>query len=71
MRFITLQQLRNKMGGRSRNAIFADIERGLLPPPKKFGDGPGAKNYWNEAEVDRALETLTASQVAMDEGGDR
>lgn len=55
MNLITFEQLRAKLGGRSRNAIFDDIARGRLPPPKKFGDTKGAKNYWDEGEVDRSL----------------
>ena len=62
MRLITLQQLRSKIGGRSRNAIFEDIERGRLPRPRKLGDAPGSKNYWVEEEVERSITTIREAQ---------
>lgn len=69
MRLITLQQLRSKIGGRSRNAIFEDIERGRLPRPRKFGDAPGSKNYWVEEEVERSIATIReAPETSQVEG---
>ena len=53
-RYLTLRELKRKLSGRSRNAIFADVERGLLPPPFKLGQ----MNYWSEEAVDEALETM-------------
>lgn len=70
MRLITFQQLRTKMGGRSRNAIFQDIERGRLPRPRKFGKAPGAKNYWDEEEVDRSIAAILQFSPASFVGGE-
>ena len=66
MKLINFQQLRVKMGGRSRNAIFADIDKGRLPPPRKFGDVPGAKNYWDEEAVDRAIASFCAPSASSE-----
>ena len=63
MKLITLRQLRTRMGGRSRNAIFADVERGVLPRPVKLGRGSGARNYWQEAEVDACIKRLAYGGV--------
>jgi hypothetical protein len=58
MQMISLLALRAKLGGRSRNAIFEDIARGILPAPLKFSSSPAARCYWDEAAVDRALAAL-------------
>ncbi|MCL5779091.1 transcriptional regulator [Limibaculum sp. FT325] len=59
MRYLTLDDLRGKLGGRSRNAIFADIDRGLLPRPIKLNQSHGGRNYWLESEVDEAMARLS------------
>ena len=59
MRLITLTQLRARMGGRSRNAIFNDIERGIIPAPIKLGNGQTARNYWDQGQVETCLSRLT------------
>jgi len=46
MRLITLEQLLKKLAGRSRNTTYSDIEKGLLPQPKKFSRSQSARNYW-------------------------
>ncbi|WP_157440895.1 helix-turn-helix transcriptional regulator [Aestuariivita boseongensis] len=52
-RYITLAQLQEKLGHRSRSSIIRDYkETGLLPAPIKLG----ARLYWSEAEVDAAIE---------------
>ena len=53
-RYLTLRELKRKLSGRSRNSIFADVERGFLPPPFKLGQ----LNYWVEEDVDAALSAL-------------
>ncbi len=50
MRYITIAELRRKLGGRSRNAIFDDVARGLLPRPFKLQKGQGGRNYWHLTE---------------------
>lgn len=53
-RYLTLADLRTKLGGRSRSAIYADLVAGRLPQPFKVG----ARNYWSEAEVDAHLREM-------------
>ena len=55
MKLIPFDQLRLKLGGRSRSSVYRDLDNGRLPPPIKFG----SRLYWNEADIDAAL---TAAQ---------
>lgn len=52
-RYLTLSDLSDKLGGRSRSAIYQDLEAGRLPQPVKLG-----RLYWIEDEVDRHLRNL-------------
>ncbi len=54
MRYLTFSELCTKIGNRSRNAIYRDVERGDLPEPFKLG----RQLYWNEQEVDQAIDEL-------------
>ena len=54
MRFLNFQDLRAKLGGRGRSTIYRDVESGRLPAPMKLG----ARLYWNETEVEAALEAM-------------
>ena len=54
MNYLTFEALRQKLGGRSRSSIYRDVEYGRLPLPMKIG----RINYWNEAEVDKAVLSL-------------
>ena len=54
MKFISFHDLRNKLGGRGRSSVYRDCEQGRLPNPIKIG----GRLYWNEADVDAALERL-------------
>lgn len=68
MRYITISELRKKLGGRSRNSIFRDIEDGILPPPFKLQKSRGGRNYWVEEDVDDALRDLAdRAQLKGDE----
>ncbi len=60
MRYLTLPQLSEKLGNRSRSSIYRDVELGRLPRPMKFG----ARVYFDEAEVKATLEArrLTLSR---------
>ena len=58
MRYITISELRQKLGGRSRNSIFRDIEDGILPAPFKLQNRQAGRNYWVEEDVDAALSAL-------------
>ena len=51
MRYLTFTDLRAKLRGRSRSAIYLDIEEQRLPKPIKLG----GKLYWPETEVDEWL----------------
>lgn len=51
MKYLNLQQLSEKLGGRSRSSLLRDIEAGRIPPPFKLG----GRLYWREAEIDRAV----------------
>jgi prophage regulatory protein len=54
MKYLTLTELRAKLGNRSRSAIYNDLEAGRLPQPVKLG----ARLYWAEAEIDAHLRKL-------------
>ena len=53
-RYLTLTELRAKLGNRSRSAIYADLEAGRLPQPIKLG----GRIYWPESDVDAHLRSL-------------
>jgi len=50
-RYITLDQLSKKLGGRSRSSIYRDLENGHIPNPIRIG----ARLYWCEEEVEDFL----------------
>jgi len=52
--YLTLAHLRRKLAGRSRSAVYLDIEAGRLPPPIKLG----GRLLWPESEIDAALAAL-------------
>lgn len=54
MKYLTLTELRAKLGNRSRSAIYADLAAGRLPQPVKLG----GRIYWPEAEIDAHLRNL-------------
>jgi len=53
-RFLTLTELRAKLGNRSRSAIYLDLEAGRLPQPIKLG----GRLYWPEGDVDTHLRDM-------------
>lgn len=53
-RYLTLTELRAKLGGRSRSAIYLDLAAGRLPQPIKLG----GRLYWPEGDVDDHLRNL-------------
>lgn len=59
MKYLTLNELRAKLGQRSRSAIYKDLKAGRLPQPVKLG----ARLYWVEGELDAHLQTLRAKAV--------
>ena len=55
MALIDFHRLRTeKLGNRSRNSVYRDLEAGRLPRPVKIG----ARLYWIEEEVDAAIAAL-------------
>lgn len=49
--YLTLKELRVKLGNRSRSAIYLDVKTGRLPQPIKLG----GRIYWPERDVDAHL----------------
>ena len=52
--YLTLKELRVKLGNRSRSAIYLDVKAGRLPQPIKLG----GRIYWPEGDVDAHLRNL-------------
>ena len=52
--YLTLNELRVKLGNRSRSATYLDVKAGRLPPPIKLG----GRIYWPEGDVDAHLRNL-------------
>ena len=50
-RFLTLTELRAKLGNRSRSAIYTDLNAGRLPKPVKLG----GRLYWPEGDMEAYL----------------
>ena len=46
-RYINLNELRAKLGGRSRSAVYSDLAEGRLPQPLKLG----GRLYWPETDL--------------------
>ena len=53
MKYLTLQQLREKLGGRGCTTIYRDLEHGRLPKPIRLG----GRIYWLEQEIDALMQT--------------
>lgn len=53
-RYLTLNELREKLGNRSRSAIYLDLAAGRLPQPVKLG----GRLYWPEGDVDAHLRDM-------------
>lgn len=52
--YLTLTELRAKLGNRSRSAIYADLAAGRLPQPIKLG----GRIYWADSAIDAHLRNL-------------
>ncbi|WP_297543697.1 AlpA family phage regulatory protein [Roseovarius sp.] len=59
--YLTLTELRAKLGGRSRSAIYLDLAAGRLPQPIKLG----GRLYWPEGDVDAHLRGLREREQAQ------
>ena len=49
--YLTMTDLRKKLGNRSRSAIYNDIERGDLPKPLQIG----SRLLWGESDLESFL----------------
>lgn len=58
--YLTLAELRSKLGGRSRSAIYLDLENGRLPKPIKLG----GRLYFPEEDMDAYLQALQEGGVS-------
>ena len=58
-RYLTLDQLREKLGGRSRSSIYRDLENGHIPKPFRIG----SRLYWCEEEVEDFLKTRRLGKI--------
>lgn len=54
MQYITLSQLCERLGNRSRASIYRDLEAGRLPKPLKLG----GRLYWDEARLSATLSAM-------------
>ena len=52
--YLTFTELRSKLGGRSRSAIYLDLANGRLPQPIKLG----SRLYWPEGDIEAHLRRL-------------
>ena len=52
--YLTFTELRSKLGGRSRSAIYLDLAKGRLPQPIKLG----SRLYWPEGDFEAHLRCL-------------
>lgn len=53
-RYLTLKELSEKLGNRSRSAIYVDLRLGRLPKPIKVG----GRIYWPESTLEHHLNEL-------------
>lgn len=53
-RYLTLTELREKLGNRSRSAIYLDLEAGRLPQPVRLG----GRLYWAENDLEAHLRDM-------------
>jgi prophage regulatory protein len=49
--WLSITQLRTKLGGRSRASVYRDVAAGRLPRPTKLGQ----LNLWREADIDAVM----------------
>lgn len=54
-KYLTLTELRAKIGDRSRSAIYEDLKKGRLPQPVKLG----GRLYWPEKDLEAHLRSLS------------
>ena len=52
--YLTLNEVRARLGGRSRSAIYTDLAAGRLPQPLKLG----GRIYWPSDEIEAHLREM-------------
>jgi prophage regulatory protein len=67
MKYLTLTELRAKLGNRSRSAIYADLAAERLPQPIKLG----GRIYWAEGDIDAHLRGLRGEAVQHERASHR
>lgn len=60
MKYINFNELRAKLGNRSRSACYNDLAEGRLPQPIKLG----GRLYWPESDVDAHLRAMAEKDAA-------
>lgn len=58
--YLTLNDLRAKLGNRSRSAIYIDLATGRLPQPIKLG----GRLYWPEGDLEAHLRAMSERATA-------
>ncbi|MBS9717558.1 helix-turn-helix transcriptional regulator [Pseudohalocynthiibacter aestuariivivens] len=58
MKYLTFNELREKLGGRGRTTLYRDIAAGRIPQPFKLG----GRLYWIEDQVDAFILELSNVQ---------
>lgn len=58
-KYLTLREVSQKLGGRSRSAIYTDLAAGRLPKPLKLG----GRVYWPESDLEDRLRELATAVV--------
>lgn len=64
MKYLDINALSEKLGGRSHSSLYRDVRCGRLPRPFKYG----ALNYWREQDIDDALKVQIDAAQNMQSG---
>jgi predicted DNA-binding transcriptional regulator AlpA len=64
-RYLTLREVSERLGGRSRSAIYADLQAGRLPQPLRLG----GRVYWHEGELAAWLHAMATERAAVPADG--
>lgn len=59
LKYLNFRELRAKLGGRSRSAIYLDLEAKRLPKPVKLG----GKLYWSESCIDDHMRNMREDEI--------
>lgn len=59
-KYLTLAEVRSRLGNRARSSIYGDIAAGRLPKPLKLG----SRIYWPEDELEAHFRKLAEAQLS-------